>query len=205
MPNDGMPPVLASALSALPKGPADDQRPASLLLTNLIKWERRVLGTIVSDEWARGLKPVEWEKVAETVYVPLWRERVKNYGQLLQGRTIGTIPHTHDDLLRIGFVLRGEDEEEISQQAAVHRAWQLLIAAMALPLVESGWTPHLAPGDEVTLRRGSQELKPYTELSAVVESEVVFDWWVSRCKALGIADLPLADSSAPAQAAEASA
>ena len=190
-----------AALAVLPKGADDDQRPASQLLTNVIKWERRVLGTIVSDEWARGLKPVEWEKVAETVYVPLWRERVKNYGQMLQGRTIGTIPHTQDDLLRIGSVLRSEDEGEIPPEASVHRAWQLLIAAMALPLVDTGWTPHLAPGDEVTLRRGNHELKPYSELSAVVQNEVVFDWWVSRCKALGIADLPLADSSSPAQAA----
>jgi hypothetical protein len=139
--------------------------------------------------------------VAETVYVPLWRERVNNCGQLLQGRTIGSVPHTHDDLLRIGSVLRGEDEAELAPEAAVHRAWQLLIAALALPLVEMGWTPHLAPGDEVTLRRGNHELKPYSELSAVVQNEVVFDWWVSRCKALGIADVPLADSASPAQPA----
>ena len=98
-------------------------------------------------------------------------------------------------------MLRSEDEGEIPPEASVHRAWQLLIATMTLPLVDTGWTPHLAPGDEVTLRRGNHELKPYSELSAVVQNEVVFDWWVSRCKALGIADLPLADSSSPAQAA----
>ncbi len=194
-------PALGERLAALatqPKGATDDQRSAASLLTNIAKWERRVLASIVSDEWARGLKALEWEKVAETVYVPLWRERVKDFGQLLQGRTIASAPHTHEELVRLGSLLRGADEPEIAPEAAVHRAWQLLMAAVALPLVEMGWTPLLTPGDEVTLRRNGQEFKPYSELSAVVKNEVVVGWWESRCRALGIADIPLADPAVAA-------
>lgn len=194
-----------AALSNQPKGTTDDLRSAASLLSNIGKWERRVLASIVSDEWARGLKSLEWEKVAETVYVPLWRERVKDFGELLQGRTIATIPHTREELERIGSLLRGADETEIGPDVAVHRAWQLLIAAIALPLVEMGWTPLLTPGDEVSLRRNGQEFKPYSELSAVVQNEVVPDWWRSRCEALGIANVALADpgvvASAPATSA----
>ena len=184
-----------AALSTQSNGTSDDKRPAASLLSNITKWERRVLASIVSDEWARGLKALEWEKVAETVYVPIWRERVKDFGQLLQGRTIATLPHTGEEIARLGSMLRGADEDEIGPEAATRRAWQLLIAAMALPLVEMGWTPLITPGDEVTLRRNGQEFKPYSELTAVVQNEVVPDWWRSRCVALGIAEVPLGDPS----------
>jgi Zn-dependent protease with chaperone function len=194
-------PALGERLAALatqPRGTSGDPRSAATLLTNIAKWERRVLASIVSDEWARGLKALEWDKVAETVYVPLWRERVKDFGQLLQGRTIATAPHTQEDLVRLGSALRGADEGEIAPEVAVHRAWQLLIASIALPLVEMGWSPLLTPGDEVTLRRDGHEFKPYSELSAVVKHEVVPDWWRSRCEALGIAAVTLTDPAAVA-------
>jgi heat shock protein HtpX len=187
-----------AALAVLPTGAPDEKRPASALLSNLQKWERRVLGSIVSDTWARGLKAVDWDKVAETVYIPLWRERVSEYGHVLHGMTIGTLPHSQEDLARLGSSLRAKDEGELNPEVAIRRAWELLIAAIALPMIEKGWTATLAPGDETTLRRDGQEFKPYTELSAVIQREVVPAWWRSRCAKLDIDDIPLGYAAAAA-------
>ena len=59
----------AAALRPLPEGAAGDERPATALLSDLGAWERRILGAVVSDEWARGLKPVTWDRVVPDIYV----------------------------------------------------------------------------------------------------------------------------------------
>ena len=187
-----------TALAALGTGGAIDDRPASALLTNVQKWERRVLASVVNDEWARGLKSVEWDKVAEAVYLPMWQQRIKDHGHLLRGRTIATVPHAPDEFVRLGLATRKQDEEEITNEAAFGRAWHLLIAAIALPLVEMGWRASALPGEEVILHREAQEFRPYTELSAVVNNEVVPGWWNDRCRALGIADVPMDGGAAAA-------
>jgi Zn-dependent protease with chaperone function len=185
-----------AALAAFGPGGANDDRAASSLLTHLPKWERRVLGTIVNDDWARGLKALDWDKVTDAVYVPTWRERVKDHGHLLAGRTIGSAPHHLAELVELGKATRGPDEQELTDEAASGRAWQLLIASIAVPLVEMGWTASTVPGEEVILRRDGRELRPYTELGAVLNNEVVPSWWLDRCRALGIADVPLGAGAA---------
>ena len=71
------------------------------------------------------------------------------------------------------------------------RAWQLIIAAISLRLVSTGWTGNTLPGEEIVLRRDGHELRPYSELSAVMEARTTVDEWRTRCAALGIAELPL--------------
>lgn len=49
----------------------------------------------------------------------------------------------------------------------------------------------MSPGDEVILRRDGHELRPYSELKALVYNGAPVDGWRARCMALAIADLPL--------------
>ena len=78
-PYDTHPPLRerVAALNSLPKGNDGDTRPAVSLLGDPQRWERRLLASAINEDWARSLTPVAWEKVVETVYVPLWRQAVK--------------------------------------------------------------------------------------------------------------------------------
>ena len=177
-----------AALAPLPTGAVADSRPAIALLRDLLKWERRVLAAVSED--LAGLKSIDWSDVGEKVYVPLWRQRLEHHGKLLSGRTVATVPATRAELIRIGRATFAK-HEEAQDKESIGRAWQLVIAAIGLALVSNGWTVHAAPGREVILRRGGEELRPYTELNAVVEGKVQPADWLSRCAALGIDQLSL--------------
>ena len=87
IPCDTHPPLRerVAALKSLPQGSDGDTRPAVSLLGDPQRWERRLLAAAINEEWARSLTPVGWEKVVETVYVPLWRQAVKENAQNLAG------------------------------------------------------------------------------------------------------------------------
>ena len=184
-----------AALSALPPGSAGDTRRASALLTHLSRWERAVLGAATGAEWARDLKPLDWELVGDTVYVPLWRLRVKTHGHLLKDLTIATVPTTEAALVTLGSALFGPDEEGITDQHRLGRAWQLVIAAIALPLTTLGWTVQTLPGEEAVFRRGQEEFRPFSEVGAVMAGKATPDEWRARCVALGIAEVALGDGA----------
>jgi heat shock protein HtpX len=180
-----------AALRTFPEGTPGDTRRASSLLGDLSRWEREVHGPETGPEWARELEPIEWDKVVEAVYMPMWRARVDRHGHLLRSFTIGTLPTMTADFIKLGSSLFDDDEEQITDHARLGRAWQLIVAAIALRLTSRGWTVEALPGNETVLRRDGDELRPYSELQAVLDSRVPASQWRDRCASLGIADLPL--------------
>ena len=197
-PFDTHPPLRerVAALSQFPAGDAGDTRRASALLRNVGRWERDVLGFATGPEWARGLKPVDWEHVVEQVYLPTWRERVDRHGRHLEDWTIGSIPATKLEFARLGTRYYTSADSEDSVEARVGRGFQLVNAAIGLRLVALGWTVEKAPGEEPVFRRDGQEFRPWSELAEVVEGKrALADWW-SRCAALGVAEVPLSGAAA---------
>jgi hypothetical protein len=184
-----------AALAPLATGAMADTRPAIVLLRDLPSCERRVLAAVSGD--LASLKSIAWTDVGQKVYVPIWRKRLEQYGKLLSGRTVATAPTTRADFIRIGRATLAK-HEEAQDEESIGRAWQLVIAGIGLALVSNGWTAQTPPGLEVMLRRGGEELRPYTELNAVVEGKVPPADWHSRCAALGIGHLLLGEAAAPA-------
>ena len=174
-----------AALRRLPSKPASDPRPATTLLRNLEACERTLFATLSAD--LANLKPIDWARVSDEVYVPMWRARIKEHGALLRNFTVGTPPATMSELARIGKVIYPSGEE----RAHAGVAWQLIVAAFALSLGALGWTAETLPGDEVVLRRGADELRPYSELQDVVTGKTPLAAWQQRCAVLGIAAVPL--------------
>jgi hypothetical protein len=54
-----------------------------------------------------------------------------------------------------------------------------------------GWSVEASPGDETILRSNGRELRPYSQLRAVLDGRAPSSQWRERCAALGIADVPL--------------
>jgi heat shock protein HtpX len=181
-----------AALRKLPEGTNGDTRRASALLSDVLEWERRVHGPEAGPEWARDLEPIEWDRVVEAVYMPMWRARVDHHGHLLRAYTIGTLPTTTAEFVELGSLLFEDDEEQqVTDHARLGRAWQLIVAAVALRLTALGWLVEALPGNETILRRGSDDLRPYSELQAVLDNRLSVSQWHDRCRSLGIADVRL--------------
>jgi len=184
-----------AALALLPQGTVEDARPAVTLLRDIDVWERRLLVRTSADY--ADLKQIPWSAVAMAVYVPMWRHRVLRHGQLLGGCTMANVPATRAALVRIGgSILQppGEPAEALRFEVG----GQLLVSAIGDALVPLGWTPELMPGRELILRREGHELRPFSELSAVVGGNVSMEQWRERCTRLGIADVVLGTTVAPA-------
>lgn len=180
-----------AALKKFPEGSPGDTRRASVLLNDRARYDRLVHGPESAAAWAHELEPIEWDKVVEAVYMPMWRSRVDSHGHLLRRYSIGTLPTTTTELVRLGSSLFGPGENQINDHARAGRAWQLIVAAVALRLAALGWTIEALPGNETILRRDGHELRPLSELQAVLDGRTPASQWSGRCAALGIADVPL--------------
>jgi heat shock protein HtpX len=176
-----------TALERHPSRPPVDPRAAASLLRNVDECEHRLFGTIGAD--LSNLKPLDWPSVSGAVYVPMWHARVKKYGALLSSYTCASPPTTEKELLQIGS---GIVAAEASDETRLSAAWRLIVAAYAVALlpphasVGGGWTPETLPGDEAVLRRGAEEFRPFSELSALVHGRTTIAAWRERCLALGI-------------------
>jgi len=190
-PYDTHPPLRerVAALNSLPKGNDGDTRPAVSLLGDPQRWERRLLASAINEDWARSLTPVAWEKVVETVYVPLWRQAVKENAKNLAG-TLLSRPSFAGKLA--AAMARGQLMDV--EQAVLERV-QLAITALSLALHTSGWQAHTAPGEAIVFRRGDQEIQPAAELMAVATGKISSDAWAARCVELGLDSIALGGES----------
>ena len=79
----------------------------------------------------------------------------------------------------------------VTDRVRLDRAGQLILAAITVRLAALGWSVEALPGQETILRLNGQELRPYSELRAVLDGRVPAGWWRERCAELGIAEVPL--------------
>jgi hypothetical protein len=131
--------------------------------------------------------------VCDAVYKPMWQARLKTHGDRLREYTLLNPPATRADLIRVG---RGLIAGAAPDEACIGAAWPLIVAAVCVTLAPLGWTAETWPGHEVVLRRGDEELRPWSELTGVVEGRTTIASWRDRCARLGISDLPLAGAAA---------
>ena len=179
-PYDTHPPLgeRVAALKSQPQGSNGDARPAASLLGDPQRWERRLLAASINEDWARSLKPVAWDKVIETVYVPMWRQGLSENARILSGITLTRLPFA-GRFTPTGGVL-GESEETALNQL------HIVNMAVSLALLDAGWTVSTSPGEEIVFRREGCEVRPFAELMGVAMGKVTPDQWAVRCVELGI-------------------
>jgi Zn-dependent protease with chaperone function len=179
-PYDTHPPLRerVAALKSLPQGHWGDTRAAVSLLGDPQRWERRLLATGINEDWARSLKPVGWDKVVDTVYVPMWRQGVKEHAGIVSAMTLTRLPFV-GRFTPTGGVLGESEETAVNQLHVVNMA-------LSLALLESGWTVSTSPGEEIVFRRDGREMRPFAELMGVAMGKVTPEQWAARCVELGI-------------------
>jgi heat shock protein HtpX len=182
-----------SALASLPQGSSAEPQPAIALLRDIDLWERRLLASASLDYV--DLKRLSWSEVAEAVYVPEWRRRMKQHGRLLEGCTMASVPATRSALVSIGGrILHGHGE--VPEHVRLQVGAQLLISAIGLALVSLGWNADVTPGSELTLHRNGEVLRPLSELTDAIDGRESLDRWRQRCADLRIAEVVLGKTTA---------
>jgi Zn-dependent protease with chaperone function len=180
-------PERLAAISELPSSgsePADD-RPAIALLGDIDRLELELLLSVTGNDKVRGLKPVAWEDMPQQALVPAWRERVKGASAALSGVSPSAFPElTPKRLEEIGQAI--SKEKRLAPADAQALARSTLSAALALQMVDAGWTLRSEPGEDVVVARGKDEVDTFSVFSRLDQGQLTAEEWRARLRELGV-------------------
>jgi heat shock protein HtpX len=186
-------PSLRERLAALGKLPTDDDDDGAMaitLLENVDSLERRLVASIAGPEAAAKLRPIDWDRVGDQVYLPAWRRRAAASAAHLSGMTPVTIPTTNEALEAFGRRVHGDGDDSDSEAQAV-RANGTIGAAFATALADDGWQVVASVGEPISLTRGEERIEPFSIAPDLASGDLDPEAWRARCRNAGIADLAL--------------
>jgi heat shock protein HtpX len=140
-----------------------------------------------------SLRHVTWSDVGPSVTIPAWRSSIKKYGAHFAGKSIASLPELAKRLPEIAASIADPKGMLLDRRQRSERAVAVLVAAVALALVEHGWTLEAHPGNYY-LHRGSEQLFVPILVGELVCGKISPENWLQKCRDLGIADLPLISS-----------
>lgn len=191
-PDDSHPslPERCAALESIGSGGERDARPAIGLLSNLPACERALLG-IALDPELETFRDVEWREIPGLVWYPCWREEVQQQAKALTDATVADAaalcqdPRTRARALVVESGYLPGIEERI---VMLHR---VIGIAIAVALVDAGWTLSGDLGERVTCTREGETLEPFATIARSVSGELTAEAWREDCRRLDISGLPL--------------
>jgi heat shock protein HtpX len=195
-PYDTHPPLRdrVAALGAHATRAVPDAGPRAITLLDRVDELEARLVAHVSDAKsdAPPLAAIAWSEAGPQVWSAIWREKVHTAGEKLTGVTPAQIPAIVADLpgaaLRFGFAPHRQAAE---QGEGTGNVVQLLGTALAVALLDRGWTVRALPGESVLFSRGSESAEPLSDLGRLARGELPAAAWEATCRQLGILDLDL--------------
>jgi len=206
-PYDSHPPTAArlSALATLPPGPDPSGEPAALVLLSQVPTLEQALVEGLRPAGTPPLRPVAWEQVGATVFLPAWQKQVRTHSALLAGATLGNLPEWAAAAAELGNRLAtgaseagqrgragGRQPASADPDRAREAGLRLLAAAVGVALAAQGWSAESLPGEPVTFRRGDQELAPLTAVRRLADRELDAQGWYRQIQELGLGNAWLA-------------
>jgi Zn-dependent protease with chaperone function len=167
----------------------EDRNTALTLLDNPELEEVRFLEAMNPDMPRNSLRPVRWEEQAGKVLIPSWQKAVAEYASLLHGISVETLPATLGNVRQMAREIRDPKGRLLSPDQRADHVRFLLGAALALTLIDNGWTLHASPG-EFRISRGAETVNPYELIQQLSAGVISADAWPARCRELGIAGVP---------------
>jgi len=130
---------------------------------------------------AGSLRRVGWEEGAATALPTVWRGFLESHpladGELYVSDLAATV-------LRVVENASGDPR-------AVEEGLGACNCALALALVDDGWTVAKRPGSPAILTKGALSLVPRREIQGIFGGERTAESWVELCEKFGIATLPI--------------
>jgi heat shock protein HtpX len=161
------------ALEGLPPGPEPPSDPPALSLLENASGAEAPLAASLLKPGAPALRPVSWKDVGIEVQVPFWEARVRREAQVLAGKTVADIP-------RLIAPATWDESSRRSRSLTIG-------AALAVALVGTGWTVESLPGAPFVLRRGADNVEPFSIMLELLQGKLTERGWQERAAALGIA------------------
>jgi len=149
-----------------------------------------MLRTLFPDPRTDTLKPVAWDAVGTTVYVPNWRESVTQYRDLLAPLRAADVPDALANIGSIAAQLRDPPGMLLTREQRAGRAAALLWMALALALLDAGWELHAQPGD-FYLARGADKLSPPDLVRRIRQGTLSAEGYRDLVRHLGVGELRL--------------
>jgi heat shock protein HtpX len=191
-------PPLRDRIAATEKMPAgsipEDANPARSLLDHADALEIQFLEKMNPDMKPGALKCVSWDELGTRVTIPAWRSFTSEYSAPLHGVTAESLPDQIPKLRQIGSGIRDPKGMLLDPQQRTHRAAQLFGAALALALIEHGWTLHSGPGI-FHLQQGTEQMNPFLVVEQLMSGKLSAPDWITQCNTLGIGRLMLAPAA----------
>jgi len=188
-PYDTHPPLKEriAAVQNLPPGEfGHDDPPATTLLADVPALENQLLAALVNPDSAGKLKPIDWEKVGEQVYLPEWGDLVKANTAALSGVTPESLPQVARDIKAFGKRCRDHAGAAPDDENAEGLASGVVGAALSVLLMNRGATADAMPGQPVVVTVGSATIEPFSVLSSLADGKLASADWLRQCNELGI-------------------
>jgi Zn-dependent protease with chaperone function len=174
---------------------AETELPMISLIDELPALEGNLLKKFVPSLAQAELKTLAWESAGMEVYVPLWRKQVANHLDLLATKMLNDLPALVKDPRAISSRIPDPKGKTLNPAQREAKALDVLYCAVALCLVDNGWTVVSQPGT-LHLECGEQKLEPGAVIAALkagkFEAEVE---WASTCTKGGMNEWTLASTS----------
>ena len=184
------------ALAALTSTPHEPPVDCQSLLAHGDDRATSALGFAFGADKLQTLQPITWQAVGLTIYAPSLRAMVRQYRGWYGTLTPADLDGDRHRYEALGSRLMVNATHEKLSAEAVQVATQLLTAAIAVALIDRGWTISAEPGRSFALTLNGEVFEPLPALRALVGGETSVEEWQSKCRALGIFSCRLSGGSA---------
>jgi heat shock protein HtpX len=180
-----------SSVAAQPEA-ADAGAPRAIsLLDSIPTLESALVAHLYKPASERLRRAIEWADAGAAAWGGIWRDELQQAGSRLEGVTGAQIPSLAADLhaaaVRLGFAPHRERADEGALGATSH----LLAIALAVALLERGWSVTALPGDVVEFRKDGATLTPFADIARLAAKSLDKAEWKATWEPTGILALDL--------------
>jgi hypothetical protein len=172
----------------------DGKRPAISLLEDVPGLESTLLSKLMPKLDTSKLKQLDWDTCGPEIFIPMWRNEVAPFVPVLQGATLMDLPRLLKDPRAIAEQVRNPPGILLNKSKREARALEILRMALAVSLVEHGWTLRMAPAVAYVERDGLRlvagEVIGKLRSGAMLPGE-----WEAFCVKQGVGDWSLAGAA----------
>lgn len=167
-------------------------KPAISLLKDVRALEWALIGHRLSATAGHEPKPIGWDQVVQTVYLPAWATAAAKYSGPLVGRTMRDLAEQARPIAdTIGALMTRDVQGLLSEEERRRRGARVLGAALATSLARAGWSVQALPGERVTTAGPFGRIEPFDIVNGLVTQSLDGPTWQQRCTETGISDLEL--------------
>ena len=145
------------------------------------------------------LRSAAWDALGDSLWVPQWRARRDALARARPGIAIETLPGRLDDASVLAVALWGEAAKDAPRELHRQAVARELAAALAVALIEAGWSVETAVGEPVRLHRGEDHVEPFFAVAQLFAGETSRDAWDAWIAAHGLGGLMLTPVPAAAR------